>query len=83
MSESTFNEPRIALNRIYTRTGDSGQTRLVGGQRLSKDDLRIECYGTVDELNAFIGAARTTSEELAARYRALVAFRCDSEARSA
>lgn len=64
MSEQTFNEPRIALNRIYTRTGDAGQTRLVGGQRIEKDDLRIECYGTVDELNAFIGAARVTTQEL-------------------
>jgi cob(I)alamin adenosyltransferase len=67
VSEQAFNEPRIALNRIYTRTGDSGETRLVGGQKIAKDDLRIECYGTVDELNAFIGAARATAEELAAR----------------
>ena len=66
MSESTFNEPRVALNRIYTRTGDSGDTALVGGQRVPKDNLRIEVYGTVDELNAFIGAARITAESLPA-----------------
>jgi cob(I)alamin adenosyltransferase len=72
MSEQTFNEPRIALNRIYTRRGDTGQTQLVGGQALSKDDLRIESYGTVDELNAFIGAARTTTEELGARENRLL-----------
>ncbi|MFL6449834.1 MAG: cob(I)yrinic acid a,c-diamide adenosyltransferase [Bryobacteraceae bacterium] len=65
MSEQVFNEPRIALNRIYTRVGDGGQTRLVGGQTRSKTDLRIECYGTVDELNAFVGAARVTAEEAA------------------
>jgi cob(I)alamin adenosyltransferase len=53
----TFEEPRLALNRIYTRTGDKGQTGLAGGQRVPKDSLRIECYGTVDELNAFVGAA--------------------------
>ena len=64
MSESTFNEPRIALNRIYTRTGDAGQTHLVGGQSVPKDNLRIDCYGTVDELNAFIGAARVSAESL-------------------
>jgi cob(I)alamin adenosyltransferase len=64
VSESTFNEPRIALNRIYTRTGDAGETHLVGGQRVAKDSLRIDCYGTVDELNAFIGAARVTAESL-------------------
>jgi cob(I)alamin adenosyltransferase len=66
VSESTFNEPRIALNRIYTRTGDTGDTHLVGGQRVPKDNLRIESYGTVDELNSFIGAARITAESLPA-----------------
>jgi cob(I)alamin adenosyltransferase len=70
----TFNEPRIALNRIYTRMGDAGETRLVGGQRIAKDDLRIECYGTVDELNAFIGAARATIEHLAPRVEPLSKF---------
>jgi cob(I)alamin adenosyltransferase len=74
VSEQTYNEPRIALNRIYTRTGDAGQTHLVGGQRISKDDLRIDCYGTVDELNAFIGAARATSEELSGRVEQLRGF---------
>ena len=59
----TFNEPQLALNRIYTRRGDSGDTSLVGGQRLPKDALRIECYGTVDELNAFVGMACFSAEE--------------------
>lgn len=67
MSEQPFDEPRIALNRIYTRAGDTGQTRLVGGQRVAKDDRRIDCYGTVDELNASIGVARATAQELAGR----------------
>ena len=62
MSETTFNEPRVALNRIYTKTGDTGETKLVGGQKVPKDDLRIECYGTVDELNSFVGLARTSLE---------------------
>lgn len=57
MSEATFNEPRLALNRIYTKRGDNGETSLVGGQRVMKDSLRIECFGTVDELNSFVGAA--------------------------
>lgn len=74
MSEQTFNEPRIALNRIYTRMGDAGETRLVGGQRIAKDDLRIECYGTVDELNAFAGAARATAEHSAQRVELLGKF---------
>jgi cob(I)alamin adenosyltransferase len=62
-----FDEPRLAINRVYTRQGDQGQTGLVGGQRVPKDSLRIEAYGTVDELNACLGAARVTVNELAAR----------------
>ena len=41
--------------KIYTKTGDQGMTSLYGGRRISKDDLRIETYGTIDELNSFIG----------------------------
>ena len=44
--------------KIYTKTGDAGQTGLFGGARLSKHDLRIEAYGTVDELNAWVGVLR-------------------------
>ena len=46
------------MTRIYTRTGDGGETSLFGGGRVSKDDLRVRAYGTVDELNAAIGLAR-------------------------
>ena len=62
MSEP-FDSPRLAINRVYTRRGDRGETGLVGGQRVPKDGLRIEAYGTVDELNAFIGAARESAGE--------------------
>jgi cob(I)alamin adenosyltransferase len=51
----------VRLTKIYTRTGDRGTTRLVGGQEVSKDDLRIEAYGVIDELNALLGVARTLS----------------------
>ncbi len=49
----------MRLNRIYTKAGDGGDTRLVGGQKVRKDALRIEAYGTIDELGACIGLART------------------------
>jgi cob(I)alamin adenosyltransferase len=62
MDSKTFNEPRLALNRIYTKRGDQGETSLVGGQRLAKDSLRIEAYGAVDELNSFVGAACLAAE---------------------
>lgn len=45
------------LTRIYTRTGDDGSTALGSGARIGKDDLRVDCYGTVDELNAVLGVA--------------------------
>jgi cob(I)alamin adenosyltransferase len=53
----------VRLNRIYTKAGDGGDTRLVGGQKVRKDALRIEAYGTVDELSACIGLARTALTE--------------------
>ena len=59
-----FNQPRLAINRVYTRQGDRGETGLVGGQRVPKDGPRIEAYGTVDELNSFLGAARATVNQL-------------------
>jgi cob(I)alamin adenosyltransferase len=61
--QQKFDTPRLALNRIYTKTGDQGQTHLAGGQRVSKDSARIECYGTVDELNAFVGMAAISASE--------------------
>ncbi|HEY1868504.1 MAG TPA: cob(I)yrinic acid a,c-diamide adenosyltransferase, partial [Candidatus Cybelea sp.] len=47
------------LTRIYTRTGDKGMTGLVGGRRIKKNAVRIETYGTLDELSSAIGVART------------------------
>lgn len=47
------------INKIYTKTGDDGTTGLVGGTRLNKYDLRLEAYGTVDELNAAVGVVRS------------------------
>jgi cob(I)alamin adenosyltransferase len=48
----------VVLNRIYTRTGDGGETRLASGAPVSKTDPRVEAYGAVDELNAVVGLAR-------------------------
>ena len=47
--------------RIYTRSGDDGTTGLIGGTRVQKDDLHLEAYGTVDELNSWIGLIRSQS----------------------
>jgi cob(I)alamin adenosyltransferase len=56
--------------KIYTKTGDDGTTGLFGGQRTRKDDARIECYGTIDEINAAVGlAAVVAGEPLRAQLR--------------
>lgn len=55
---SRFEDPKLAINRVYTKKGDGGGTSLVGGQKVEKSAPRIEAYGTVDELNAFVGVAR-------------------------
>ncbi len=47
--------------KIYTRTGDHGETSLFGGKRVAKSDARIEAYGTIDELSSFLGVARASS----------------------
>jgi len=58
-----YNDPKLAINRVYTRKGDDGCTSLVGGQRVAKHDARIEAYGTVDELLSTIGVARESVRE--------------------
>jgi len=52
----------VVLNKIYTRTGDKGDTALGNGQRVAKHDARVNAYGTSDELNAFVGVARLETE---------------------
>jgi len=65
----------IRITRVYTRRGDGGQTDLVGGKRVAKDGLRIEAYGTVDELNAAVGLARARNAATTPRGRGSAAAR--------
>jgi cob(I)alamin adenosyltransferase len=69
----------VVLNRIYTRTGDTGTTALGTGERVKKSALRIEAYGTVDETNAVIGIVRlhTAEPELATLDRMLAVIQND------
>lgn len=50
------------MAKIYTKVGDKGQTSLVGGQKVAKDDARLEAYGTIDELNSVLGVVRAAIE---------------------
>lgn len=61
----------VKINRVYTKSGDDGTTSLVGGDRVSKAAARIECYGTVDELNAVLGMVGMALSESVARERLL------------
>ncbi|HSF08953.1 MAG TPA: cob(I)yrinic acid a,c-diamide adenosyltransferase [Nitrospirales bacterium] len=51
----------MRISKVYTRTGDGGKTRLAGGQEVWKDSVRVEAYGTVDELNSMLGLARVSN----------------------
>lgn len=53
----------MRITKVYTRTGDAGKTRLAGGQEVWKDSLRVDAYGTVDELNAAVGLVRVFNAE--------------------
>ncbi len=53
----------IRITKVYTRTGDKGFTKLVGGKKVAKDAPRIEAYGTVDELNSVLGLARVFNDD--------------------
>jgi cob(I)alamin adenosyltransferase len=53
----------VRITKVYTRTGDNGETALVGGKRVPKDSARIEAYGTIDELNSIVGLARAFNDE--------------------
>jgi cob(I)alamin adenosyltransferase len=61
----------VRINRVYTKAGDAGQTALIGGDTVGKDSLRVDCYGTVDELMSVIGLVRTALEASAAGPRLL------------
>ncbi|MGY3803114.1 cob(I)yrinic acid a,c-diamide adenosyltransferase [Pigmentibacter ruber] len=54
----------MRIVKVYTKTGDKGTTGLADGSRVPKDDLRIECYGTIDELNSILGICRQNLEEM-------------------
>ena len=53
----------MRISKVYTRTGDAGKTRLAGGQEVWKDSVRVDAYGTVDELNSMLGLARVANEQ--------------------
>jgi cob(I)alamin adenosyltransferase len=63
--EAKYSDPKFRLSKIYTKGGDKGETSLVNGRRIPKDDPKIDAYGTIDELNAQIGVACVSAQELA------------------
>src|SRR6184192_356733 len=70
---------KMRITKVYTRTGDAGKTRLAGGQQVWKDSLRVEAYGTVDELNALVGVVRAFNADVVGKHAS--AARLDEELR--
>ena len=64
MTDKKTKSPNIRINKVYTRSGDAGKTRLIGGKERWKDNIRVEAFGTVDELNAEIGLCRELVKEI-------------------
>ena len=56
MKKKTFKDPKITINKVYTKTGDEGETYLIGGDKVLKSSNRVSAYGDVDELNSHIGS---------------------------
>ena len=54
----------MRITKVYTRTGDAGKTRLAGGQQVWKDSLRVEAFGTIDEVNASVGVVRVINADM-------------------
>ena len=54
MKRKKYNTPKITINKVYTKNGDSGQTNIIGGHKISKANIRIKSFGEIDELNASI-----------------------------
>lgn len=63
--------------KIYTKTGDKGMTSLVGGKRVEKDDARVEAYGTLDELQSFVGMLASATDEVQLENIQLVLFKME------
>ena len=75
MTDKKTKSPNIRINKVYTRSGDAGKTHLIGGEKRWKDNIRVEAFGTVDELNAEIGLCRELVKEIGnKKFRALIRF---------
>ena len=63
--------------KIYTKIGDKGMTSLVGGKRVEKDDARVQAYGTLDELQSFVGMLASATDEVQLENIQLVLFKME------
>ena len=74
MTDKKFKNPKITINKVYTKSGDEGKTYLVGGYKIAKSSLRIMSYGEVDELNCFIGACISLINDNYSKNKSLISF---------
>ena len=78
MPKKKFKENKIIINKVYTKRGDKGSSDLIGGSKVSKDDLRLCAFGEVDELNSFVGSCSVYIKEHYEKKLALVLSKLDS-----
>lgn len=74
MADKKFKNPKITINKVYTKSGDGGETCLVGGHKIAKSSLRIMAYGEVDELNCFIGGCVSLIDSNYQKDKSLLSF---------
>ncbi len=78
MPKKKFKENKIIINKVYTKRGDKGSSDLIGGSKVSKDDLRLCAFGEVDELNSFVGSCSVYIKEHHEKKLTLVLSKLDS-----
>ena len=66
MKSKKYISPKIIINKVYTKAGDSGTTYIVGGKKVSKSDIRVRSFGEIDELNVAIGSCCVLIESMSA-----------------
>ena len=75
MNKKTFKNPKISINKVYTKNGDSGSTFLIGGKKVKKYSSRVCAFGEIDQLNVYIGLCCSNDNLRASRAIACSIFK--------
>ena len=64
MKDKKYSQPKIKINKVYTRKGDKGKTAIVGGHKVNKSSIIIKAFGDIDELNVVVGICKANLESI-------------------